>query len=158
MTKTDNEPMQRVMDHIREMLEASRAPLSRAMVIASTARTLRMTLETVRRQVRQLAAAGEALPFHEIAVEGKRYLALRAEADPDPDPDPDTRAQCGGCSKRITPGVEYHRDDGKVYHNGCVDVATTRPLNPPQTAHAAPQQAGKLIAGVGVQLGAGRPQ
>ena len=90
MTKTDNEPMQRVMDHIREMLEASRAPLSRAIVIASTARTLRMTLETVRRQVRQLAAAGEAVPFHEIAVEGKRYLALRAEADPDPDPD--TRA------------------------------------------------------------------
>ena len=151
---------QRVRDHIREMLEAAGSPLSRAIVIASTAHTLRVTVETVRRQVRQLAAAGEAVPFSEIEVAGKRYLALRTEADPDPDPDPDpdTRARCGGCSKRITPGFAYWRDDGRAYHNGCVPLATTRPLNPAQAAHAAPQQAGRLVAGVGVQLGAGRPQ
>ena len=71
---------------------------------------------------------------------------------------PDTRAQCGGCSRRITPGSEYHRDDGNAYHNNCVPLTTTRPLNPPQTAQDAHQQAGKLLAGVGVQLGAGRPQ
>ena len=71
---------------------------------------------------------------------------------------PDTRAQCGGCSRRITPGSEYHRDDGNAYHNNCVPMTTTRPINPPPTAQDAPQQAGKLLAGVGVQLGAGRPQ
>ena len=152
MAKTDNEPMQRVRDHIREMLEAAGVPLSRAIVMASTARTLRVTVETVRRQVRQLAAAGEAVPFAEIEIEGKRYLALRTVDDHD------TRARCGGCSRRITSDSEYHRDDGNAYHNNCVPLTTTRPLNPPPTAHAAPQQAGKLLAGVGVQLGTGRPQ
>ena len=153
MTKTDNGPMQRVRDHIREMLEAAGVPLSRAIVIADTALTLRMTLETVRRQVRQLTAAGEtASAFTEVEIEGKRYLALRTEDDHD------TRARCGGCSRRITSGSEYHRDDGNAYHNNCVPLATTRPLNPAQAAHAAPQQAGRLVAGVGVQLGTGRPQ
>ena len=71
---------------------------------------------------------------------------------------PDTRAQCGGCSRRITPGSEYRRDDGNAYHNNCVPLSTTRPLNRPQAAQEAPQQAGKLLAGVGVQLGAGGPQ
>ena len=33
-----------------------------------------------------------------------------------------------------------------------------RHLNPAHAAQAAPQQAGQLVAGVGVQLGAGRPQ
>ena len=61
---------------------------------------------------------------------------------------PDTRAQCGGCSRRITSGSEYHRDDGNAFHNNCVLLATTRPLNPAQTSQAAPQQAGKLVAGV----------
>ena len=71
----------------------------------------------------------------------------------------DTRAQCGGCSRRIRPGYEYHRDDGNAYHNGCVPLATTRPSNRPQTAQVAPQQAGKPLAEVGaVQLGAGGPQ
>ena len=51
-----------------------------------------------------------------------------------------------------------HRDDGKAYHNNCVPLATTRPLNPAQAAQAAPQQAGKLVAVNPVQLGAGRPQ
>ena len=152
MAKTDNGPMQRVMDHVGGMLDRAGVPMPRAIVIADTARTLRMTLETVRRQVRQLAAAGEAVPFAEIEIEGKRYLALRTEADPD------TRARCGGCSRRITSGSEYHRDDGNAYHNNCVPLTTTRPLNPPPTAQCAPQQAGKLLAGVGVQLGAGRPQ
>ena len=68
----------------------------------------------------------------------------------------DTRARCGGCSRRITPRSEYHRDDGKAYHNNCVPLTTTRPLNPTQTAQAAPKQAGKPVAGVRVQLGAGR--
>ena len=67
----------------------------------------------------------------------------------------DTRTQCGGCSRRITPRSEYWRDDGRAYHNGCVPLATTRPLDPTQTAQAAPQQASTLVAGVGVQLGAG---
>ena len=71
---------------------------------------------------------------------------------------PDTRSQCGGCSRRITSGSEYHRHDGNAYHNNCVPLATTRPLNPAHAAQAAPQQAGKLAAGVSVQLGAGRPQ
>ena len=71
---------------------------------------------------------------------------------------PDTRAQCGGCSRRITSGSEYHRDDGNAYHNNCVPLATIRPLNPAHADQAAPQQAGKLVAGVGVQLGMGRPQ
>ena len=71
---------------------------------------------------------------------------------------PDTMTRCGGCSRRITPGSEYHRDDGKAYHNNCVPLTTTCPRNRPQTAQVAPQQAGKLVAGVGVQLGAGRPQ
>ena len=84
----------------------------------------------------------------------------RRPADPlDKADAPDTRAQCGGCSRRITPRSEYHRDDGKAYHNNCVPLATTRPLNPAHAAQAAPQQAGKLLAGMGgVQLGAGRPQ
>ena len=60
---------------------------------------------------------------------------------------PDTRAQCGGCSPRITSGFEYHRDDGRAYHNGCVPLTTTRPRNRPQAAQVAPQQAGKLVAG-----------
>ena len=81
------------------------------------------------------------------------------EADDGDNPDPpDTRAQCGGCSRRIRPGYEYHRDDGNAYHNGCVPLATTRPSNRPQTAQVAPQQAGKPLAGVGVQLGTGRAQ
>ena len=71
---------------------------------------------------------------------------------------PDPRARCAGCSRRITAGSEYRRDDGKAYHNNCVPLATTRPLNPAQTGRDAPQQAGKRVAGVGVQLGAGRPQ
>ena len=71
---------------------------------------------------------------------------------------PDTRARCGGCARRITPGSEYHRDDGNAYHNNCVPLTTTRPRNPAQAAQGAPQQAGKLVAGVGVQLGTGRPQ
>ena len=152
MTKTDNGPMQRVVDHVSGMLDRAGVPMPRAIVIADTARTLRMTLETVRRQVRQLAAAGEAVPFAEVEVEGKRYLALRAEDAHD------TRARCGGCSKRITPGFEYWRDDGRAYHNNCVPLATTRPLNPAQAAQAAPQQAGKLLAGESVQLGTGRPK
>ena len=72
--------------------------------------------------------------------------------------DPDTRAQCDGCSGRIQPGVEYWRDDGRVYHNGCLPMVTTRPLNPAQAAQAAPQQSGTRLAGVSVQLGTGRPQ
>ena len=71
---------------------------------------------------------------------------------------PDTRAQCGGCSRRITSGSEYHRDEGNAFHNNCVTLATIRPLNPAPAAQAAPQQAGKLVAGVGVQLGTGGPQ
>ena len=85
-----------------------------------------------------------------------------SQPDDDDEPDaldePDTRAQCGGCSRRITPGSEYHRDDGKAYHNNCVPLTTTRPLNPLPTAQDAHQQAGKLLAGVGVQVGTGRPQ
>ena len=67
----------------------------------------------------------------------------------------DTRTQCGGCSRRITPGSEYWHDDGCAYHNGCVPLATTRPMNPAQTAQAAPQQTSTLVAGIGVQLGTG---
>ena len=69
---------------------------------------------------------------------------------------PDTRPWCGGCSKGIMPGSEYWRDNGLAYHNNCVPLATTRPLNPTQAAQAAPQQAAALVAGVGVQLGAGK--
>ena len=153
MAKTDNGPMQRVSDHVGGMLDRAGVPMPRAIVIADTALTLRMTLETVRRHVRQLTAAGEtASAFTEVEIEGKRYLALRTEDDHD------TRGRCGGCSRRITSGSEYHRDDGNAYHNNCVPLTTTRPLNPPPTAHAAPQQGGKLLAGVGVQLGTGRPQ
>ena len=76
----------------------------------------------------------------------------------DGEQDADTRTPCGGGSRRITPGSEYWRSDGKAYHNGCVSLATTRPLNPPQTAQAAQRQAGKRVAGTGVQLGAGRAQ
>ena len=79
-------------------------------------------------------------------------------ADGDKPGKPDTWAQCGGCSRRITPGSEYHRDDGKAYHNNCVPLTTTRPLNRPQTAQVARRQAGKLVAGVSVQLGTGEPQ
>ena len=132
MPKTDNRPMRRVMDHVGGLLEGAGVPMPRAIVIADTARTLRMSLETVRRQVRQLAAAGEAVPFTEVEIAGKRYLALRTEDDDDP------RAPCGGCSKRITPGSEYWRDDGRAYHCNCVPLATTRPLNPTQAAQAAP--------------------
>ena len=78
--------------------------------------------------------------------------------EPDEADNPDTRAQCGGCSRRITPGSEYHHDDGKAYHNNCVPLNTTRPLNRPQTAQVARRQAGKLVAGVVVQLGTGEPQ
>ena len=77
------------------------------------------------------------------------------DADDSDDGEPDTRTLCAGCSKRITPGAEYWRDNGLAYHNGCVPLATTRPMNPTQTAQAAPQQASTLVAGVGVQLGAG---
>ena len=77
------------------------------------------------------------------------------DAADDADEPDDTRTQCGGCSRRIAPGFEYHRDDGRAYHNNCVPLATTRPLNRPQTAQAAPQQDGKLLVGVGVQLGTG---
>ena len=153
MNKTDNEPLKRIMDHIAGMLEGAGRPMPRAIVIAETARALRMTVETVRRQVRQLAAAGEAVPFVEAEVAGKRYLALRAHLDA-----ADARVSCGKCAKRITPGVEYWRDDGNPYHNNCIPLATTGPLNPAQTAQTAPQQARTLVAGVGVQLGAGRPQ
>ena len=62
---------------------------------------------------------------------------------------PDTRTQCGGCSRRITPEAEYWRDDGRAYHNNCVPLETTHPLDPTQTAQAAPQQASTLVAGVG---------
>ena len=72
----------------------------------------------------------------------------RRPADP-----PDTRSQCGRCSRRITSGFEYHLDDGRAYHNNSVPLATTRPRNRPQTAQGTPQQAGKLVAGVVVQLG-----
>ena len=76
------------------------------------------------------------------------------EADPlDKADEADTRSQCGGCSRRITPGSEYHRDDGRAYHNNCVPLATARPRNRPQTAQGTPQQAGKLVAGVRRQLG-----
>ena len=77
------------------------------------------------------------------------------ETEADALDEPDTRTQCGGCSRRITPEAEYWRDDGRAYHNGCVPLATTRPLDPTQTAQAAPQQASTLVAGVGVQLGTG---
>ena len=77
------------------------------------------------------------------------------EADEAGDGDkPDTRARCAGCSRRSGPGFEYHRDDGKAYHNGCVTLTATRPRNRPQGAKGAPQLAGKLVAG----LGTGRPQ
>ena len=51
-----------------------------------------------------------------------------------------------------------HRDDGRAYHNGCVPLATTRPRNRLQTPQVGPRQVGKFVAGVSVQLGAGRPQ
>ena len=152
MARTDNGPLKRILDHVGGMLEGAGMPMPRAIVIAETARALRMTVETVRRQVRQLAAAGDAVPFAEVEVAGKRYLALRAQLDA-----ADARVSFGGCSKRTTPGAEYWRDYGNPYHNGCVPLATTRPLNPAQTAQAAPQQARTRVAGVG-QLGAGRPQ
>ena len=76
------------------------------------------------------------------------------DAEADALEEDDTRTQCGGCSRRITPKSEYWRDDGRAYHNGCVPLATTRPLNPAQATHAALQQAGKRVAVVG----AGRPQ
>ena len=79
-------------------------------------------------------------------------------ADDSDDGDPDPRTQCGGCARRITPGREYWRDDGRAYHKGCVPLATTRPLNPAQAAQGAPQQAPKRLAGVGFQLGTERPQ
>ena len=50
----------------------------------------------------------------------------------------DTQPRCGGCSRPITPGHAYWRDDGCAYHNGCVPLATTRPLDPTQTSQAAP--------------------
>ena len=78
--------------------------------------------------------------------------------EPDEPDNPDTRARCGGCSRRITAGSEYHRDDGNAYHNGCVPLTATRPRNRPQAAQVGPRQAGKLVAGVGDQLGAGRHQ
>ena len=65
---------------------------------------------------------------------------------------PDLRVQCGGCSRRIEPGFEYHRDDGKDYHNNCVPLATTRP----QAAQGAPRRAGKLLAGVRRPVGRGK--
>ena len=81
------------------------------------------------------------------------------EADEAGDGDkPDTMTRCGGCSRPIESGFEYHRDDGKAYHNGRVPLTATRPRNRPQAAQGAPQQAGKPIAGIDVQLGAGRPQ
>ncbi len=77
------------------------------------------------------------------------------EADEAGDGDkPDTRARCAGCSRRSEPGFENHRDDGRAYHNNCAPLAATRP----QTVQVAPRQAGKLLAGVSVQLGPGRPQ
>ena len=96
-------------------------------------------------------ALGDPPPFVQPKT---RQRAAEADALDEPD----TRAQCGGCSRRITPGAEYWRDDGRVYHCNCVPLTTTRPLNPAQAAQAAPQQAGKLLAGDGVQLGTGRPQ
>ena len=97
------------------------------------------------------------------AAHGRRVLGI-----PHPDERPvktqhgnpvaeaDTQPQCGGCSQRIKPGHAYWRDDGCAYHNGCVPLATTRPLDPTQTAQAAPQQASTLVAEVRVQLGAGK--
>ena len=76
-------------------------------------------------------------------------------ADEDDDGEPDTRTPCGGCSRRITPGSEYWRSDGRCYHVNCVPLATTRRMNPTQTAQAGPQQPSTLLAGVGLQLGAG---
>ena len=154
MARTEDRPMQLVMDHVGGVLDRAGVPMPRAIVIADSARALRLTVETVRRQVRQLTAAGEtASEFTEVEIAGKRYLALV-----EPEVDPDTRTACGGCSRRITPGYAYWRDDGRAYHNNCVPLATNRPLNPAQATQAAPQQAGKLLAGVGVQLGTGRPQ
>ena len=77
-------------------------------------------------------------------------------SDDNDDGEPDTRTPYGGCLRHITPGSEYWRDDGNPYHNGCVPFVTTRPLNPTQTAQATPQQASTLVAGLGVQLGAGK--
>ena len=79
----------------------------------------------------------------------------RGYAERQSDDDTDTRTPCGGCSMRITPGSEYWRSDGNAYHVNCVPLTTTRPMNPTQTAQAAPQQAAPLVSGVGVQLGTG---
>ena len=84
----------------------------------------------------------------------------RAMGDPPPFVHPKTRKGAGPLSddddddEADEPGFENHRDDGRAYHNNCAPLAATRP----QTVQAAPQQAGKLVAGVGVQLGMGRPQ
>ena len=95
-------------------------------------------------------ALGDPPPFvHQNTRQGADPLS--DENDDDEADEPDTRVQCGGCSRRITPGSEYHRDDGKDYHNNCVPLATTRP----QAAQVAPRRAGKLLAGVG-PVGAGK--
>ena len=95
-------------------------------------------------------ALGDPPPFvHPKTRKGTNALIDDEPDEPDEADEPDTRVQCGGCSRRITPGREYHRDDGKAYHNGCVPLATTRPRNRPQAPQVDPQQAGKLVAGVG---------
>ena len=97
-------------------------------------------------------ALGDPPPFVQPPSKGQ-------PANDSDDGEPDTRTPCGGCSRCITSGYAYWRDDGNAYHNNCVPLTTTRPLNPPPTAQGAPQHAGKLVAGVwGVQLGMGRPQ
>ena len=93
-------------------------------------------------------ALGDPPPF----VQPKMGQPAAEAAEPD---EADTPTPCAGCSRRITPGAEYWRDNGLAFHNGCVPLATTRPLDPTQTAQAAPQQDSTLVAGVGVQLGAG---
>ncbi len=117
-----------------------------------------MTIGHVRR------ALGDPPPFVQPQSKGKPadedepeddVNSLTSSDDGDAG-DPDTRSPCGGCSKRITPGSEYWRDNGLAYHNYCVPLAKTRPLNPTQAAQAAPQQGGKLLVGFGIQLGAGR--
>ena len=111
-------------------------------------------------------AHGDPPPFVQPQTKGKPadedepeedFTSITSSNDGDAG-DPDTRAQCDGCSRGITPGREYYRDDGNAYHNNCVPLTTTRPLNRPQAAQVDPRQAGKLVAGVCVQLGAGRPQ
>ena len=108
-------------------------------------------------------AAGDSPPFVQPKArdaaedEPEEELTDGNSSDDHDDGEPDTRTPCGGCSKRITPGSEYWRDDGRAYHNGCVPLATTRPLDPTRTAQAAPQQASTLLAGVGAQGQAKRP-